>query len=84
MRSFKYINLVYISVFLMPLFCACKSKTNKEKNENFISFTTNPQTQNIKLYWKNDSGQILKSIGNLKTWLSSKNKKLLFAMNGGM
>jgi len=36
------------------------------------------------MYWKNDKGEKLKSIQNLKTYVESKNLRLLFAMNGGM
>ncbi|MBI3233228.1 MAG: phosphodiester glycosidase family protein [Bacteroidetes bacterium] len=49
-----------------------------------ISYTVNTNTHDIKLYWKNDKGEILKSIQNLKTYIEKKNKTLIFAMNGGM
>ena len=36
------------------------------------------------MYWKDDKGQVFKSIQNLKDWLDTKKRKLVFAMNGGM
>ncbi len=50
----------------------------------YLSYTVNPKIQDLKLYWKDDKGQLFRSIQNLKTWMEAKNKKLLFAMNGGM
>jgi uncharacterized protein YigE (DUF2233 family) len=36
------------------------------------------------MFWKNDSGGIINSIQNLKSYVESKDLTLLFAMNGGM
>ncbi|WP_232815984.1 phosphodiester glycosidase family protein [Chryseobacterium capnotolerans] len=47
-------------------------------------YQVNPKRQEVKLYWKNSQNEILKSIRNLKYETESGNKKLLFAMNGGM
>lgn len=47
-------------------------------------FVVNYPAQNIQLFWKGANGQILKSLGNLKAYTSSKGKKLLFAANAGM
>ena len=55
-----------------------------QTDDQFISYTINPQKQDLKMYWKNDQKQPFKSIQNLKVWLGQRNKKLLFAMNGGM
>ncbi len=40
--------------------------------------------QDVQLYWKNDKGTILKTLGNLKAYTATKHKKLLFAANAGM
>lgn len=71
------ILLIAFSIFLLR-----KKTTNDDSR--FISNIVNPKEQDIQFYWKNDSNQNFKSIQNLKEWLSKKNKKLLFAMNGGM
>jgi uncharacterized protein YigE (DUF2233 family) len=51
-------------------------------DDKFVSFTVDPASVN--LYWKDDHGEILKSIQNLKAFVQSKGKRLKFAMNGGM
>jgi uncharacterized protein YigE (DUF2233 family) len=66
---------------LIPLFF---SFTEQQQEEKFISYIADLKKQDIKLYWKDDKKQLFKSIESLKTWLESKNEKLLFAMNGGM
>jgi uncharacterized protein YigE (DUF2233 family) len=57
---------------------------NSPENDNIISFTVDTKAKNVELYWKNDKGEILRSIQNLKTFVESKNRELIFAMNGGM
>lgn len=57
---------------------------SKDKDSDFVSYTANPKKENIELYWKNDKQVVFGSIHNLKNWLSVNNKKLVFAMNGGM
>lgn len=47
-------------------------------------FKTNPKVENISFYWKDDDGQILRSIDNLKKKEEQEGKNLKFAMNGGM
>lgn len=49
-----------------------------------LSHTVDLEKQELKLYWKNDDGKILKHFGKLDTWLKTKNEKLVFAMNAGM
>jgi uncharacterized protein YigE (DUF2233 family) len=60
-----------------------RKKDNIDDNR-FISYFINPKEQNIQFYWKNDSNENFRSIGNLQYWLAKKNKKLIFAMNAGM
>ena len=53
-------------------------------DERFISYQVDLKKQDLKLYWKDDKNQTFKSLQNLKSWLNSKRKKLVFAMNAGM
>jgi uncharacterized protein YigE (DUF2233 family) len=57
---------------------------NKSLDDKILAYTVEPKKQNLQFYWKNDSGEILGSIQNLKTYVESKNLTLTFAMNGGM
>lgn len=58
--------------------------THNSFDNQIVDYTVDTKTQDLKLYWKNDSGDFLKSIKNLKTYVESKNLTLTFAMNGGM
>ena len=60
---------------------ATKLSTN---DKQFVSYIVDLKKKDLKLYWKDDNNQNLKSIQNLKLWVEKKNKKLEFAMNGGM
>jgi uncharacterized protein YigE (DUF2233 family) len=54
------------------------------ENDSFLTYKVNPKKQNLKLYYKDDQGNVLGCIENLENWVKSKNQKLVFAMNGGM
>jgi uncharacterized protein YigE (DUF2233 family) len=49
-----------------------------------ISYTCDPRTDHLRLYWKDDSGHKLGSIANLKSYVEKQKSRLFFAMNGGM
>ena len=53
-------------------------------DDQILSYTVDPKTQDLQFYWKNDKGNILGSIQGLKTYVESKSKSLIFATNGGM
>jgi uncharacterized protein YigE (DUF2233 family) len=53
-------------------------------DDKILSYTVDPTHQDLRFYWKDDSSKIFRSILNLKNWLSTHNKTLVFAMNGGM
>lgn len=74
-------NTILISLLIFVIL-SCNDKIKNEKD--YVIFEANPKTENIKFYWKNDSGQVIKSINNLKKHVESKNENLKFAMNGGM
>jgi uncharacterized protein YigE (DUF2233 family) len=60
------------------------SLTSVQSDDRFVSYSVDPKRQDLKMYWKNDKGQIFKSIENLNNWLEQNNKTLIFAMNAGM
>lgn len=74
--------IILLTGFGIAIFLNACSGTNSESG--FVSYRVDPGKQEIRLYWKDDDGRPFGSIGNLKAWLLKKNKKLLFAMNGGM
>ncbi|WP_026209806.1 phosphodiester glycosidase family protein [Cytophaga aurantiaca] len=71
------------SILLLMGLAAFTIQLNAD-DDTIISYTVDPAKQDIQLYWKNDQGQTLKSIQNLKTFVESKNSKLIFAANAGM
>jgi len=73
---------IFLAFNLIGLFLLGTPQVKNDKS--FITYIVDTKKQDIKLYWKNDKNQIFKSILNLKDWLAHQNKKLLFAMNGGM
>jgi len=58
--------------------------TRSSQDPNILSYTVDPQKQTISLYWKDDSGNILRSIQHLKDYLDRNHRTLVFATNGGM
>lgn len=54
------------------------------QNDKIISYIVDPKKQDLQLYWKDGKGEIIQNFENLKTYVAGKNKKLVFAMNGGM
>ena len=56
----------------------------KNNDEKFIVRIVDPQREELKLYWKNNDGEILKNFGNLKNSVESRDRKLVLAMNAGM
>jgi len=57
---------------------------NDDTVKDYVTYAIDPRKQDVKLYWKDDNGQKIRSIARLKDYLAVKNYKLLFAMNGGM
>jgi uncharacterized protein YigE (DUF2233 family) len=89
MRPISYTFFLFI---FLVLNCASSEEEGNEatsliqsdNNEPFLSYTVNPDSQQLAFHWKDDKGNILKSFKNLKTWLNANNEELVFAMNGGM
>lgn len=49
-----------------------------------ISYRVNPRRQAIRLFWRDEHGQLFRSLGRLQTWLAGRHEQLVFATNGGM
>jgi uncharacterized protein YigE (DUF2233 family) len=77
MRKIQILGFVII---LISWVVSCSSVP--EADSQFVSFESDPSE--IKMYWKDNTGNILGSIGNLKKMVEGEGKQLKFAMNGGM
>jgi len=51
---------------------------------NVVSTTIDLKSQDIQMYWKDDHGEVIRSLQRLKDFLGQKHARLIFAMNGGM
>ena len=60
------------------------TKKRSIEDSRFISYTIDVKKQDIKFYCKDDKNGTFRSIQNLKLWLEKNQRKLVFAMNGGM
>jgi len=60
------------------------AKKSISNDDQYVSYVVDLKKKDLKLYWKDDKNRSFKSIENLKIWLETKNKRLEFAMNGGM
>lgn len=58
--------------------------SGKQIQQPYVSYVYNNKISTLSLYWKDDANKVIGSLGNLKAFVEGKNKKLLFAMNGGM
>jgi len=56
----------------------------KRADDGMVSYVVDPAKQEVEFYWKDDKGEVLRSIQGLKDYLAGKHKRLVFAMNGGM
>lgn len=49
-----------------------------------LIYRVDVRSEDFRMFWKDDANQPFGSIENLKNWLETQNKQLVFAMNGGM
>lgn len=69
--------------FLITMFISCRTNPNSTSYK-IVSYTVDTRDQDLRLYWKNEKGEVFGSIETLKNHLESQNLTLSFAMNGGM
>jgi uncharacterized protein YigE (DUF2233 family) len=87
MPSFKYRKVIAFAGLMVQVAISSGSSPITTKNQiddQIISYTVDPKKQDVQFYWKNDDGEIFRNIQRLKDYLIRKNRKLVFAMNGGM
>src|ERR1044072_6288419 len=79
-------KLIFIAAVSVVLLMAILSFTTGKSADDdvIVSYIADPQKQDIQLYWKDDHGNLVVWIHNLKDFLGSKGRKLVFAMKGGM
>lgn len=76
----KNYSLLLIGIsFLLYSFFAVETSP-----KNILSYEVNPKTQDLKMYWKDDSGNNYLNFENLRSGLLQNQQNLIFAVNGGM
>jgi uncharacterized protein YigE (DUF2233 family) len=55
-----------------------------DMEHDYIGYEANPDSSEIRMYWKDNKGNILGSLGNLKKYTAQNGDSLLYACNGGM
>jgi len=76
---FRIFSGVAILVFILFTF-----SSHKHPSEEILSYTVDPKSNSVKLYWKDAKGNLLGSLQGLKNYVETKKEELLFATNGGM
>jgi uncharacterized protein YigE (DUF2233 family) len=86
----RKIRLVLI-LFVCVLFAGCRyanrngsARTINFEGHRYDVFPASYPRDKIRMFWKDDNGDKIKSLGNLKTEVSKKGQQLVFATNGGM
>lgn len=52
--------------------------------DSFVTYIVDPKKHELNFYWKDDTGEIIRSIENLMCHVEGKGSRLVFAANGGM
>lgn len=71
--------VIIVTLLVSSAFIERKNSTE----DSILSYTVEPKLQQLDFYWK-DNNQVIGSLENLKKVVEGQNKKLVFAMNGGM
>lgn len=79
MKNLKNYLIIFPILILSGFFISLKNLNN-----DFVEYVVNPKKQQIKMFWKDEKQANFISISNLKSWLNSNKKELVFATNGGM
>jgi uncharacterized protein YigE (DUF2233 family) len=76
--------LLNLSLFLVVVVSCRKDAPRFPDGDDFENFTVETKSVELDFFWKDEQGEIFKSIGSVKSYVEKKGKRLRFAMNGGM
>ena len=75
---------ILLLLLLFNIFLLGKEPFLLYENKRIIAHVVDLKKDELNFYLKDENGAIFKRFETLNKWLKRKNKKLLFAMNGGM
>lgn len=78
------IPLLIISTIGIVGFYSVQKPPSLNQTPAILNYEVDPRQQDLRLYWKDSSGNNYANFQQLKTNLSAHRQALLFAMNGGM
>lgn len=79
----RYLIITFISIGL-ALFLPEMDVAQEAAQNDYLSFQADPRQGKIQFFWKDEQGNPLLSLGNLKRRVERKQQHVRFAMNGGM
>lgn len=80
----RYIKF-FAGFLQIGLIAACLScRTYSDDRKIFADFMVDSNAANVEFFWKDENGEIFKSIQNLDDYAKRNGRRLRFAMNGGM
>ena len=77
-------KLILLLIILTGLITFVGCNILDEKKNRILHYTVDLSKQDLEFFLKNDNGEKFKTFSALNKYLESKNKLLIFAMNGGM
>jgi uncharacterized protein YigE (DUF2233 family) len=80
----KHRKLIVCVALLISFAPGSARRPSREPGDKLLSYIVDPREQDIRFFWKNDSGAVFGNIGKLKEFLEHRHRTLIFAMNGGM
>ncbi|WP_276484295.1 phosphodiester glycosidase family protein [Paraflavitalea pollutisoli] len=78
------LRLLYLLFIACTLVSGGTVPLAQRPDEAIIAYIADPQKQDIQLYWKDDSSQLIGNFERLNHYLVGKQQQLVFATNGGM
>jgi uncharacterized protein YigE (DUF2233 family) len=82
-RMFRARSVLFAAVFAL-LFWAGLAACHRTTTPAMVSYTVDLRRARLKLYWQDDHSRRFGSLGSLRSWLTTQDDSLVFAMNGGM
>ncbi|MCB0836766.1 MAG: phosphodiester glycosidase family protein [Bacteroidetes bacterium] len=83
LTQLKTLQIILFFQIWLLVPCLIFGQTSSSKTE-LLTYEVNPEKQTLRLFWKDDNGQIINDFASLNQYVSSKGETLIFAMNGGM
>jgi uncharacterized protein YigE (DUF2233 family) len=77
-------KIAFTILFLSSLCFGFYFQPKSSDDNRFITYVVNPKKENISFFYKNKKNENFSNAENLKNWLKTKKKELVFATNGGM